>query len=482
MYTYQDLLSVTNSEKEQKDFLLSVINDHKASEKYKTARDAELYIRQLNPMIMNYQKYLYTVSGKAIPDNYSSNYKAASNFFKRFVTQPINYLLANGVSFTKDDTKERLGKNFDRMIYEGLYKAMVGEASFLFWNVNRIEKAFSMTEFVPLWDEETGLLSSGVRFWQLASNKPLRITLFEIDGYTEFFQDEKKNLKILNPKRAYKLVKTGTQIDGVESVVGENYDGFPIVPMYANMEKQSELVGLRDEINAFDLIGSGLANDLEDIQSAFWILSNANGMEEVDLARFLYQLKRVKAAVLDDDGAKAEPHTLDVPYQAREAYLSRLENNMYYDAMAMNAKDITAGNVTATAIRAAYDNLDQKTSEMRMCVEDAIEGILKLAGIEDKPKFKLNRISNDTETTQNVLAAAQYLDHRTILEKLPFVEEEEVDEILKRTAEEEMERFESEERLVDNGRTGQGEGVDGQEAEKDGEENQEDLQESTKGD
>lgn len=478
MYTYQDLLKNIETEDKLKTFILSAINKHKSGDTYKWAVDGYNYIKQQNTTIMNFQKYLYTISGKAVPDNYSANYKTASNFFKRFVTQKVNYLLANGITFGKEDTKEKLGGwKFDRRMYEALYHAAVGEVSFLVWNVDKIEKVFPVTEFVPLWDEETGSLSAGIRFWQLDNNKPMRITLFELDGYTEYFQNDKKEMEILKPKRAYKLKKTGTAVDGIESVVGENYAGFPIVPLYANMEHQSELVGLKTEIDCFDLLKSGMADDYDQAQ-LFWILKNANGMEDADVAKFLFRLKTLKATVMDDDGATAEPHSIEIPYQSRETYLTRLENDMYYDAMTMNAKDITSGNVTATAIRAAYDNLDQAAAEMRMCVETAIEEIFVLAGIDDQPKFKLNRISNDTELTSNILAAAQYLDTQTILEKLPFVEDEEVERIMSRLTEEEAERFESRKEILGeiDGRTGQGEEENGQDSGTDGKEPADNIQ------
>ncbi len=473
MLTFQDLQAIGDDEKEKKDFIRQAITDHKTSDLYKWAVDADLYIRQLNSTIMNYKKFLYDIAGKAVADNYSANYKTTSNFFKRFVTQSVNYLLANGISFENEETKKRFGgDSFDRKMYKAAYEAKIGAVSFPFWNVKngkgQIDSVFSLREFAPLWDEETGGLSSGVRFWQLAANKPLRATLYELDGYTEYFQDSTGELQILRPKRTYKINSRGSAVDGYEIIGGENYPGFPIIPLWGNQERQSELVGLKTEIDAYDLIKSGFANDLDDVQQIYWIIHNAGGMDETDLQAFMNQLKRTKAAMLEDTGAAAEAHTTEVPYQARETFLTRLESDMYYDAMAMNAKDITAGNITATAIRAAYDNLDQKTAEMKNCIEEFLENLCIVAGIEYKtPKFKLNRISNDTETTQNVLAAAEYLDTETILRKLPFVEDDEIEGILERLEREEMDRFESE--VNDNEQAGQGEETNGQEAETDGE-------------
>lgn len=468
IYTYQDLLKIGDDEEGKRNFIISAISQYKTSDLYKWAYDADQYIKQLNTTIMSYRKVLYTMSGKAVPDNYSANYKTTSNYFKRFVTQAANYILANGVSFQNEETKERLGgADFDVKMYEGLCEGLVGAVSFLFWNVDHIETVFSAREFVPLWDERKGSLNAGLRFWQLSTEKPLMVTLYEMDGYTEYSQDDSGELQIIEEKRPYKYRNVVSDASGIESSVGENYPTFPIVPLWGNREKQSELVGLKTEIDAYDLIKSGFANDLSDVAQVYWIIKNAGGMDDVDMAKFMSDLKRLKATILEDGGAEAEAHTQEIPYQSREVYLTRLENDMYYDAMAMNPKDITAGNVTATAIRAAYDNLDQKAGEIKFCLMKAISAILELAGIKGEvPKFKPNRISNDTETTQNVLAAAEYLDTKTILQKLPFVFDDEVEEILGRLEQEEAERFESE--VTDVEQAGQSAETNGQETQTDG--------------
>lgn len=474
MYTYNDLLECGTDEQKRIDFILTAIADHKKSDIYKWAVDADLYIRQKNSTIMNYVKFLYTLSGNCVPDNYSANHKTASNFYKRFITQEIEYLLANGVSFTKEETKKKLGDmKFDRVIKKLAKSALNGAESFGFWDNGKIVP-FTIQEYIPLLDEEDGSMKAGIRFWRLADNKPMRATLYEMDGFTDYMENDKGVMKIKQNKRPYKQFIRTTEADGEEIYGGENYPTFPIVPMWGNDEHQSELVGVKTEIDAYDLIKSGFANDLDDVSQIYWILQNAGGMDEEDIAKFLDQIKRTHAASLDEDGATAEAHTIEIPYQSRETYLTRLESDMYYDAMAMNAKDITAGNITATAIKAAYDNLDQKANELMANVEEFIDGILVLAGIDDKPSFKMNRISNDTEMTQNILSASEYLDLQTILEKLPFVNEEEVPIILERLAKEELDRYEPLSGGAEN-EEGQGEEMDGQTPQRDGETHTEDL-------
>lgn len=50
-----------------------------------------------------------------------------------------------------------------------------------------------MTEFVPLHDEEDDALKAGIRFCQIAPDKPLRMTLYELDGYTEYIPQEQEH-------------------------------------------------------------------------------------------------------------------------------------------------------------------------------------------------------------------------------------------------------------------------------------------------
>ena len=450
--TYQDLTSVGEVEKKRMDFALGAIREHKQSEAYRIAKDAELYASGRNATIMNYQKLLYTLTGKAVPDNYSANHKCASGFFKRFVTQEAAYLLGNGITFENDTTKDKLGKNIDSILYKGAKSALIQAVSFGFYNKDHIEM-YDLTEFVPLYDEENGALMAGIRFWQIDDRKPLRATLFEVDGYTDYIKRKGEDMAVLNEKRTYIQVVKSSEADGETIYDGQNYPTFPIVPLWANPEKQSELVGKREQIDCYDLIKSGFANDLDDASMIYWTITNAGGMDDIDLARFIERMKTVKAATIDgDEGMKAEAHTMDVPYQSREAYLSRLEKDLYKDRMALDTEQIAAGNVTATQIEAAYEPLNEKTDEFELCIHEFINGILAVAGIEDNATFKRSQIVNRKEETEMLLLAAEYLDDETILRKLPFLTEDEIGGILQRKGAEEIDRFGTtpiEERLND---------------------------------
>lgn len=440
MKTYQDFLEVAEkSDRERMEFILSAINNHKDSDLYKQAVIAKEYDAHRNVTIANFQKLLYTLNGKVIPDNYSPNYKLRSNFFANFITQETQYLLGNGVTLKKEENKAKLGAGFDTRLQDAAHDALVGGVSYGFWNLDHLE-VFDVTEFVPLLDEENGALRSGIRFWQVCTSKPLRATLFEPDGFTQYIRRSGEEMMILEPKRGYVSVEATSEIDGTELLAYQNYPGFPIIPMYGNRAKQSELVGQREAIDCYDLIKSGFANTVDDASVIYWTISNAGGMDEIDMARFKESMRRIGVGLVDDDGAKAEAHTLTIPVEAREALLSRISDDLYRDFQMLDVTKLQGGQKTATEINAAYQPMDNKVDQFEYCVIDFLQALFKIVGIEDEPSFTRSKVTNQLEQTQMVLLAANYLDDETILNKLPWLTQEEVAEILKRKATEDIER------------------------------------------
>lgn len=440
MKTYTDLQEAISGGK-LTDFMLTAIYDHKNSDLYNMANTAYQYLCKRNTTITQYRKLLYTLAGEAVPDNYSANYKFTNAFFPFFVNQENAHLLGNGVTFNNPETKARLGGDmFDNALMKAGKAAIWGGVSFGFFNVDHIE-VFRVTEFVPIWDDETGALMAGIRFWQIAKNKPLRMTLYEVDGFTHYIRDN-DGIRVIQEKRSYQRTVSISPASGIEILDGKNYPTLPIVPLWANEEHQSEFVGLQEKIDGYDLIQSGFANDLDDASQIYWTITNAGGMDDIDLVKFVERMKVLKASVVDDNGSHAEAHTLDVPYAARMQLLADLRDSLYRDAMALDTDKISAGNITATAINASYENLSYKCDNFESCVTEFIKELLKLAGIDDSPTYKRSKIVNMQDDTQMVLSAAQYLDAETVLKHLPFISPDEVESILDKMVAEESARYE----------------------------------------
>ena len=444
MRTYQDLSAIRENEGKLKKFVFDVIEEHKDSAAYKTATIAEKYYARKNVTIMAFQKMLYNMQGQEVPDMWSANYKLRTHFFRRFITQQVQYVLSNGVTFQEKDTKDKLGKNFDTQMQRAAKKAMVDHVSFLFWNLDHVEVfCFADTPtdpgFAPVYDADTGALRAGVRYWH-PTEKVTRATLYEEDGYTEY-KKEKDEISIVAEKRSYKKTTISSKADGVSGERNENYSAFPIVPLYANDLHESELEGHRESIDCYDYIKSGMANDIDDTSGFYWVLKNSGGMDDVDLAKFRERMHTVKVATMDDDNASAEAHTLEVPVEAREKMLELLKADLYADFQIVNVEALSASAKTATEIRAAYQPMDDKCGDFEYFLIDAIQNILTLAGIKDEPSFKWNRIANQTEETNMIMTAAAVLGDEWTLKKLPFLTPEEVEEIMKDKGNTNMNRF-----------------------------------------
>ena len=463
MLTYQDF----EKEPNKAEFIRKAILEHVASDEYRTALSADNYDHEKNETINNYVRIIFSLLGTPVEDFTASNAKITCNFFHRLNTQRCTYLLGNGVSFTKrkrqmvspeglvtivDETKENLGPHFDADRKNMGYYSLIHGRCFGFWNVDRL-KVFPITEFKPIPDEVTGELRAGIRFWRVDPKKPMQAVLYEEDGYTLFQTDEgseNTNFHMAEEKHAYRINYQYSEIDGEEITGTENYTRLPIVPMWGSKLHQSTLVGMRNKIDSYDLIRSGFANDLTDCSQIYWILENCSGMSDNELAQFRDRLKVNHIAVVDTGaGSKATPYTQEIPYQARKQYLDDIRSQIYEDFGGLDVHTVSAG-ATNDHSDAAYQPMDEEADDFEYQVLTFIQQILSLIGIEDVPQFKRNRISNQSEQTQMVMSVADYLDDETLLRKPPFINVDEVTQILMKRDAEDQSRFEEDTGEEDN--------------------------------
>ncbi|MCM1227550.1 MAG: phage portal protein [Clostridium sp.] len=431
-------------EKRRMEFILSAISEYKTSPLYRTAVDAEMYYEGENPTINRYEKVIYDYMGKAHVDMWTANHKIASSFFEFAVDQQNGYLLGNGVSFGKPETKNKLGTKkypFDRQIQLMGQYALIGGVSYGFWNHDHIE-VFTAKEFIPLYDDEDGAIKAGIRFWQIADDKPLRATLYELNGYAEYIKRKGEDMTVLEPKRPYNLKVKTYGISGTEIYDGYNYPTFPIVPLKNNQKCKSLICGKRNTIDALDLARSGMANNVDEGSLIYWVLKNSGGMDDLDTQKFLDRIKTLHVANLDNDG-DVTPHTIEAPFEGTQATIDMLLKALYTDFQCFDASAVSAGNQTATAINATYVPMDLKTDKFERQVTEFINGIQELAGTDDEPTYTRNKLINKQEEVQTLMLGAQYLTDDYITRKLltTFGDIDMAEQILNEKAAEDIGRF-----------------------------------------
>lgn len=442
MVTYQDFIEDVNANG-YKVAITNAVNDWKSGTIYTNAVVADLYDKQQNPTLKQINALKTKMSQQTYGGMVTADIKSeiSSNFFHRLNTQRNTYLLGNGLTFPVDTVKDKLGADFDTQMKKAGYYALIHGVTFGFWNGKL--NIFEATEFCPLWSEETGVLMAGIRFWQVDSTKPTFFTLYETDGYIDFKLDGAEWNEI-KPKASYIVTMRYTEAEGASVADEHNYSALPIIPFWGSNLKQSTLVGLRSLIDAYDVVNSGFADDLNEMQEIFWILQNYGGMTQGDLTKFFRRLKWFKVAEMDgsDDG-KITPYRQEVPYQSRQVFLDSIRKQIYEGFGAFDVHTVSAG-ATNDHIEAAYQPIDEEADDFEYRVIQFVQSLGALIGIASEdctPQFKRNRISNQKEQVEMVIMEAPYFDTETVLKKFPNVTPDEIEEIMKRKTAEDIDRF-----------------------------------------
>lgn len=461
MITYQDYEKAPDKTK----WLQDAITSYRSSKEYKKAVEEQDYQAGKNRTIMDVQKVIYSMAGLPENDFTASNIKIRNRLLHRLVTDRCSYSLGNGVSFADkrkeiiggesriiDPTKEELGKKFDNSLYRWAYWACANGEAFLYvhkghdreeWEYN----VFKKSEFLALYDEHSGALRGGVRFWSLEWGKrPITAVLYTEQGYTRFETRGDDNgtaaLQPVSELTPYVETVNTTEAFGEEVIGTGGLATLPIFPLYSGENRASALDDLKEIIDSIDMVLSGFANDIHDIAQIYWLISGAMGMTDGDKKQFLDRLILQHMAVVDGENSKVEGFTQEIPYEARKQCLQMMRSQAYENYGGFDIHTIEAG-ATNDHIEAGYWPMDEEADAFEYEMITAIQQILDMMGIDDTPLFVRNRVSNQKEQTDMVLSAAQYLDEQTILEKLPWVTVDEIENILLRKEGEAAARLEN---------------------------------------
>lgn len=405
--------------------------------------EAEAYFLGKNPAIDKTLSWKNSRTGNTIT---VKNTIVKSNYFYRFLLQVNQFLLTNGVQLETEAIKAKLGVGFDKTFEAAGESTLIFGVAWLFKDLDKIQ-LFTALEFIPLFDRRTGEIKAGVRFGRLDSDNPMWVELYELDGITEYEEQTNVNGKVTVgklvetvPKRSYFAEVTTYAVNEnlTEETPIQKYKSFPVIPFYANNYHRSTLTEpVKTKIDMFDQVFSNFGDDLLRATFVYWMLNGVNGTKEeiMDMLADIHELHATYSP--DGGGASAVPHTIDVPYAARQTALDILRKELYADYMAMDLDQITGGSLTNVAIDTAKFNLSLTCSKFENEAFSAVQKLLKLEDIEtENIRFKKQSISNETEITTNIISLyeANILDLQTALEKLPMVDQDEVQVILDRIA------------------------------------------------
>lgn len=441
-YTYQDWLTMGGGAENAR----TIVNNYKGSDDFLLGVDANRYFAGENPSLDS--KFLLKLDSHIETDAETGEKRKvrdrvkiegnriASNFLRRFVCQQNQFLLGNGVQLDDDAKKTQLGIGFDKALEAIGERAILHGVAYGFWNLDHLEVMPAVKDglsgCVALLDEMTGEPMTVLQFWQLSSSRPMYVRCFEPDGVTLWFYD-KDGDHIAEPKRAYKH-KIRTDMMGARVIGVENWSALPVIPLYANNEHESELTAsIRSKINAYDRIMSDYGDNLDRANDVYWVLNNFGGSAD-DALQIVQDIQALKVAMTISDGAgtsSAEPHTIDVPYAARQTALTILQKELYADFMALNMDELTGGSLTNVAIETAMTNLNLKCDRFEWQCFQFVQKVLALIGVQTEAiSFTRQQIVNRPETVAAIMQMRSDIDIRTALKLNPYIPDDSIDEII----------------------------------------------------
>ncbi len=221
----------------------------------------------------------------------------------------------------------------------------------------------------------------------------------------------------------------------------------PFIEFRNNHMGTGDLVRYKGLIDLYDIVISGFANDLEDIQQIIYIIENYGG---ANLKEFLTDLKRYKAIKTNPQSGSGGVKTLqiEIPVEARKVLLDIVKKQIYESGQALQQDVESVGNASGVALKFFYRKLELKAglteTEFRRGFGELVRVILRYLHEDDalpvKQTWTRNAISNDLETAQIAQMSAGIVSMKTIWENHPWVDN--ADEEEKRVQQETGERDE----------------------------------------
>lgn len=358
------------------------IEADKASPRKQQAQVGDRYYNAQHD-ILKKRIFFINADGHLQEDPTKSNIKKPHPFFRENVDQTVQYLMSSDEAIIRSDDPdlqneldERFNDNEDFQMelremltgvcskgfeYAYTYKDVHGRSTFecadslgvvevrkhetednceyiIYWFVDRIDKDGRQIKKIQVWDEHQ------VHFF------------CQIDD-GDITEDDSEEINP-RPHVVYKSTKEG---DGKRYHHG-GYGFIPFRRFDNNRCQTSDLNPIKPIIDNYDLMSCGLANNIEDMSEALYVVT---GFEGDNLDELMLNIK-AKKHVGVGEGGDVKIETVNIPVEARKTMMEIDEQNIYRFGMALNLhalKDTAA--TTNIAIKSAYSLLDLKTEKLK---------------------------------------------------------------------------------------------------------------------
>lgn len=375
--------------------LKDILEEFTSSSLYKWMVWGDKYYASDNEDIKGRKKLVYLPNmPKPIEHPYLANHRLPSGYMTKLVDQKVQYLLGNGVTVDKDSKAsidELFGSSKNRDKFSSFVQDIATTASkkVVGWAYPYIDPD-NQLKFVNVPPEEVIALMDSknqiqmlIRFYKNTkvdeSDQKLKAfavvevwTNLEITTYEKVADDNKAVYEQVN-KCGHMSKEVINNLTGASEEKQEmGWGRIPFIPLYNSKDKTSDLKRVKPFIDIYDIVNSDFANNIDDMQEAFYILKNYGGE---DMEEFVSQLKMIKAVPVGADG-DIDVKQLQIPTEARSTFLELTDKNIFKFGMGVDTTNLAGGNITNVTIKSMFADLDLKADKFETQVLDFLEDVV----------------------------------------------------------------------------------------------------------
>lgn len=363
--------------------------------------------------------------------NHLSNNRIAHPFLRKLVDQKIGYLLALPFSAHTDDEAlaERLGDFFDKAFLRQL-KAVgrdavvcgAGWMAVYYDEAGQLRTRRIAPETVaPIYDaQDIDRITGAVRKYE--QNGTRFYELWTADGVRTFTDDGGELVQV---------AERGHFSVGEEQY---NWERLPLIQFRYNADARPLITLIKPLIDDYDARVSDVSNLLADTPNNVKLVrGHVDDPEE-----FVRNLATLNCLFVGD-GGDVQNLESKVDVATHEAHLNRLRKDIFDAGSGVDTQEAAAGDLSGTAIRYRYSELDLDCKNMGAEFAQALEELcwficedMRIKGEgEHAPKIDIvwntDHIINELQTVQILAASKGLISDATIIENHPYVTDPEAE-------------------------------------------------------
>ena len=412
----------------------ALIDNDRASKRKQLARMGDRYFNGDHD-IKKYRIFFINADGILQEDKTRSNIRIAHPFWQIIAEQEAQYILSGKEPLFNSDIPElqsRLDEYFNNnddfnseLYYAVLGSIVKGFDFFYAYKNSKGQTSFQCADSLDVVEVRENETDDGCKYVIYSyldriskDGKPItRIEVWDDKQVAFFVDDGDGNITLDKDKKHNPRPHAIFKKDGDEATYFEDFGQIPFFRLDNNKKQQSGLLPIKDLIDSYDLMNSGLSNNIQDTNESLYVVK---GFEGDNLDELMLNIKAKKHIGVGEDG-DVEIKTVDIPVEARKTKMQEDKENIFYFGKAVDTYGLKdTGATVSVAVKSAYANLDLKCEGfnkgfkrfLRMLLELVLKEINELDGTAYEQKdvyFNLERetITNEQENAQIKLTEAQ---------------------------------------------------------------------------